>query len=63
MTWSIVYEARPQGAIGEFSRLGYTSSASTQEAALDEARRWLNAQGYEVRFPISANQTNEEQTP
>ena len=64
MTWTIVFEGRPAGAIGKFSHYWHTSNAPTQDAALSEAQQILNKKGIETRFPVSATQhINEETQP
>lgn len=52
--WFVEFEARPHGAIGEFSRRSDTVLASSWREALDRGQRALNLAGYETRFPIAA---------
>jgi hypothetical protein len=55
-TWSVVYEARRQGAIGIFDTQQRTVSAVDKETARAAAREQLNAEGYETRNPVSIKQ-------
>lgn len=59
--WFIVYETRPNGAIGEFSHRGVSVIANTRESALDQARKHFSDKNLEVRFPVKAYQYEENE--
>lgn len=57
--WFILYETRPNGAVGEFSNSGVSVIADTKESALDQARKHFHDKNLELRFPVKAYQYEE----
>ncbi len=59
--WFIVYETRPNGAIGEFSHSGVSVIADTRESALDQARKHFSDKNLDLRCPVKAYQYEENE--
>lgn len=71
--FTVLYEARKQGAIGAFQSIESILVSDTPASAVQSVQAQLNNEGFETRFPISvtetkanipmeANRMNDEQT-